>query len=340
MISLKGFVQPVAALSLVACLTTGCSRQQSAIDAAKKDVTATGQPQEVVYSEPNGSTTLTMVTPAAPGASVPTTVQSTIPAGATPTQGLPDWSQGIHPAPSHAARFKAPGMMVEGTITQTAIAPPATAAYSSTNPATTAATAPVTTTTTPAPQFVPADITIPAGTTLAIRINQRIDVKHAHIGDRFTGDLSESVTRDGKVILPRGTDVRGVVDAAHRRGHFKGRSVLELRLTSIMHDGKAYPVQTADFVASKKGKGKRTAGWIGGTAGAGMLIGGIASGGVGLLAGGLAGGGLGTVIAGTTGNRDIVIPAESLVRFRLEDDLTVSPTPETATVADNRPVTN
>lgn len=334
MISLKGFVQPVAALSLVACMTTGCSRQQSAIDAAKKDVAATGQPQEVVYSDPNGSTTLTMVSPAAPGSSMPTIVQTTTPAGTAST--LPDWSQGVHPPPRHAARFKAPGAMVEGTITQTATNPPANAPAYSTTPAVPTTTA----TTTPAPQFVPADITIPAGTTLAIRINQRIDVKHANIGDRFTGDLAENVVRDGKVILPRGTDVRGVVDAAHRRGHFKGRSILELRLTSIMHDGKAYPVQTADFVASKKGKGKRTAGWIGGTAGAGMLIGGLASGGVGLLAGGLAGGGLGTVIAGTTGNRDIVIPAESLVRFRLEDDLTVSSTPETATVADNRPVTN
>jgi hypothetical protein len=56
-----------------------------------------------------------------------------------------------------------------------------------------------------------------------------------------------------------------------------------------------------------------------------MLVGGIASGGVGLAVGGLAGGGLGTLLAGATGNRDIVIPAESLVRFRLEDDLTVQP---------------
>ncbi|MEK6398950.1 MAG: hypothetical protein V4734_12750, partial [Terriglobus sp.] len=193
-----------------------------------------------------------------------------------------------------------------------------------------------TTTTAAAPVFIPADITIPAGTGLAIRINQRIDVKHAQVGQRFTGDLAESISQDGKVILPRGTDVRGVIDAAHRRGHFKGRSVLELRLTSVVHDGKVYPIETADFVASKKGKGKRTAGWIGGTAGAGMLIGGIASGGVGLLAGGLAGGGLGTLIAGTTGNRDIVIPAESLVRFRLQDDLTVRSTPQAnPTVADN-----
>lgn len=306
----------LVALSLVACLATGCSHQQSAIDDAKKEVTATGQPQEVVYTDGSGNTTLTMVSAPPAGSPTPTVVQTTVPAGAQ-SNGLPDWSNGMHPQARQAMRYKAPGVLVAGAAAPVAPGAP----VATTGPS--AANSPALTTT--APAFVPADITIPAGTELAIRINQRIDVKHAHVGERFTGDLAENVTRDGKVILPRGTDVRGIVDAAHRRGHFKGRSVLELRLTSIVHDGKTYPIETADFVASKKGKGKRTAGWIGGTAGAGMLIGGVASGGVGLLAGGLAGGGLGTLIAGTTGNRDIVIPAESLVRFRLEDDLTVQP---------------
>ncbi|MEK6398951.1 MAG: hypothetical protein V4734_12755, partial [Terriglobus sp.] len=108
MISAKSFAQPLVALSLVAFLTTGCSNNQnSAVDAAKKDVTATGQPQEVVYTDPNGSTTLTMVNPPAPGSSVPTTIQTVTPAGAAPTQGMPDWSMGNHPAPKHAARYKA-----------------------------------------------------------------------------------------------------------------------------------------------------------------------------------------------------------------------------------------
>jgi outer membrane lipoprotein SlyB len=54
-----------------------------------------------------------------------------------------------------------------------------------------------------------------------------------------------------------------------------------------------------------------------------MLVGGIATGGVGLVVGGLVGGGGGTAIAGLTGNRDIDIPAESIVRFTLADDLVV-----------------
>ena len=63
---------------------------------------------------------------------------------------------------------------------------------------------------------------------------------------------------------------------------------------------------------------------IGGGAGLGMLIGGIASGGTGLLIGGLAGGGAGTAAgAGLTGNRDLDIPAETVVHFKLAQDLVV-----------------
>lgn len=323
-LSFGSWQRPVAALSLVVCLATGCSKQQNAIDAAKKDVVATGQPEEVIYVDGAGNTTVTMVSAPAPGTAVPTLVQTTAPAGTQNITGLPDWSNGQHPQPRYAARYKQPGVMVQAA----AVAEPGTATDPNARPysAPVAPGAPGADSNYVAPaNFVPTNVTIPAGTGLAIRINQRIDVKHAAPGERFTGVLAENVSRDGNVVLPRGTNVRGVIDAAHRRGHFKGRSILELRLTSIVFNGKVYPLETADFVASKKGKGKRSAAFIGGTTGVGMLVGGLATGGVGLAVGGLAGGGLGTLLAGVTGNRDIVIPAESLVRFRLEDDLTVQP---------------
>jgi aconitase B len=56
-----------------------------------------------------------------------------------------------------------------------------------------------------------------------------------------------------------------------------------------------------------------------------MLIGGVATGGTGLLIGGLAGAGAGTAVAGLTGNADIDIPSESIVRFKLADDLSIQP---------------
>jgi hypothetical protein len=175
-----------------------------------------------------------------------------------------------------------------------------------------------------APVIRPADVNIPAGSELAIRINESISVKRTAPGTQFDGEVVEAwVDGNGHVILPKGTPVGGVVDESHRRGHFKGRSVLELRLTSLTLNGQRYPLETRDLRETKKGKGKRSSAFIAGGTGLGMLIGGVAAGQKGMLLGGLAGGGAGTAAAGLTGNRDLDIPAESIVHFKLADDLTL-----------------
>jgi hypothetical protein len=100
---------------------------------------------------------------------------------------------------------------------------------------------------------------------------------------------------------------------------------MALTLTKLDVNGTQYHIDTSTLSRSKKGKGKRSAAFIGGGAGMGMLIGGVATGGVGLLVGGLAGGGAGALGAAFTGNRDLSIPAETVVNFRLQDDLTLMP---------------
>jgi hypothetical protein len=172
----------------------------------------------------------------------------------------------------------------------------------------------------------PVNVTIPAGSTLAIRIDQRISVKTSRAGDRFTGEIVDPIlASDSSELVPKGAPVGGVVDVSHRRGRFKGRSLLELRQTSLTLHGTRYSLATSDLSRTKKGKGRRSAALIGGGSGLGMLVGGLASGGTGLAIGGLVGGGAGTAVAGLTGNRDIDIPAESILRFRLADDLVVQP---------------
>jgi hypothetical protein len=169
-------------------------------------------------------------------------------------------------------------------------------------------------------------VKIPAGTPLAIRINQHLSVKTSSAGDRFDGEIVDPVVGDnGLVIVPKGTPVGGVVAASHKRGHFKGASILQLRLTSMTLNGTRYPLDTNSLTRTKKGKGKRSAAMIGGGSGLGMLIGGLATGGTGLLIGGLAGAGAGTAAAGLTGNGDIDIPSESIVRFKLAETLHVQP---------------
>jgi len=168
-------------------------------------------------------------------------------------------------------------------------------------------------------------LTLPRGTRLEVRLNQTIDVKHAHPGDRFTGSLVESVMAGNNVAVPAGSTATGEVLVAHRRGVIKGKSVMALTLTRLDVNGTQYRIDTSTLAESKKGKGRRTAALIGGGAGMGMLIGGVATGGVGLLVGGLAGGGAGALGAAFTGNRDLSIPAESVVNFRLQNELTLTP---------------
>ena len=173
-------------------------------------------------------------------------------------------------------------------------------------------------------------LTLPRGSRLEVRLGQTIDVKHAASGDRFTGSLVAPVVVGNTVAVPAGSTATGEVLFAHRRGMFKGQSVMALTLTRLEVNGTQYHIDTGTLARSKKGKGRRSAAFIGGGAGMGMLIGGVATGGVGLLVGGLAGGGAGALGAAFTGNRDLSIPAESVVTFRLQDALTLAPETQVA----------
>jgi hypothetical protein len=188
----------------------------------------------------------------------------------------------------------------------------------------------------PAPAPVPAappPLVLPRGTRLEVRLNQTINVKHVETGDHFTGTLAQPVVEGNTVAVPSGSPATGEILLAHKRGRFKGKSVLALTLTRLEVNGETYRIDTSSLARTKKGKGKRSAAFIGGGAGMGMLIGGLATGGVGLLVGGLAGGGAGALGAAFTGNGDLSIPAESVVTFRLQDALTLAPETQVSQVS-------
>jgi hypothetical protein len=178
---------------------------------------------------------------------------------------------------------------------------------------------------TPAPRPVPPPPPPPpplvarVGTRIVVRTTESLSASHNDVGDVFSGELAEPLNAHGEIVFPRGTRVKGTVVAAKRHGRFKGAGDLGIQITSIG----GYNVQTSEYERERKGKGKRTGGFIGGGAGLGAIIGGIAGGGKGALIGGLAGAGAGTAGAAYTGNNDVVIPSESLVTFRLAAPLSV-----------------
>ncbi len=171
----------------------------------------------------------------------------------------------------------------------------------------------------------PAPVVIPAGTTLRVRLVQAVGSKLSNEGQSFDATFSSPVIVKGATLVPAGTRAVGTVTEAHASGRFKGGATLSLRLNSIHLDGGTFPIHTSTYSQTSTGKGKRTAAMVGGGTGGGALIGGIAGGGKGALIGGLIGAGAGTVGAATT-NRDITLPSETVVQFRLSSSLNLGPT--------------
>jgi len=160
-------------------------------------------------------------------------------------------------------------------------------------------------------------ITVPAGTVITVKLGQAVGSKISNSGDSFTATVAEPVSVDGKVIIPEGSEATGTVVDAKARGRFKGAAKLQLTLDSVSVGGNSYKLETASVTRSMKGKGKRTAAFIGGGAAAGAIIGAIAGGGKGAAIGAAAGGGAGTAGAAFTGNKDVTFPAESALSFSL-----------------------
>jgi hypothetical protein len=176
----------------------------------------------------------------------------------------------------------------------------------------------------PTPLPPPPPVILPAGTVLSVRINEAVGSKTSKAGDKFTASIVEPVMLQGQSVIPARSAAEGIVDQAQQGGKIKGSSSLSLRLTSVNVKGVAYPIRTGSFLEQGKGKGSRTAksGAVG--AGAGALVGGLAGGGKGALIGSAVGGGAGVAGSAFTGNKELTIPAETVLQFKLAQPLRLS----------------
>jgi hypothetical protein len=165
--------------------------------------------------------------------------------------------------------------------------------------------------------------TIPAGTPINVRTIDSISVKTASPGASFRGTLADPVMINGRVLIPRGAPVQLTTVNVQKAGRIEGRDRITLRVSSITFNGRTLPV--ASTVAEQRGsrRGRRTLKGTGIGAGAGGVIGAIAGGGTGLAVGALVGGGGGTAIAAATGKRNLTIPPETVLAFKLQSPLRV-----------------
>ena len=175
----------------------------------------------------------------------------------------------------------------------------------------------------PSPRPPPAfhNITIPADTTIPIRITQTLDSATTQQGDLFTGILATDLVIEGVVVLRQGTPVSGRVSAVQEAAHYKGSSLLSIELTSISRHGEKIPVTTELYSVKGEGRGTNTAEKVGGGAAIGAILGGIIGGGKGAAIGAAAGGGAGAGVNTVTRGQQVQIPSETLIRFHLTNTI-------------------
>lgn len=170
----------------------------------------------------------------------------------------------------------------------------------------------------------PEAINLPEGTDIRVRLDSDLGSKISNPGDSFSATVADDVEINGKTVIEKGARADGTVVDAKPLGRFKGGAALAVKLDRVTTRWGSYPVETSSISRAEKGKGKRTGVMAGGGAGLGALIGGLAGGGKGAAIGALAGAGAGTAGSAFTGNKDIVLPAETLLTFKLEHSVRVT----------------
>jgi hypothetical protein len=163
-------------------------------------------------------------------------------------------------------------------------------------------------------------VVLPMGTEVALSTNQRIDSKDVVEGQTFSAQVAEDIRdSDGSIAIPRGSDATLVT----RR--LEGNGDITLDVDSISVGGRRYRVSTEDQELENRrdgvGGNKRTGQFVGGGAVFGAIIGAIAGGGKGAAIGAVAGAGAGAGAQIITQGKEVHVPAETVLHFRLDRPL-------------------
>jgi hypothetical protein len=169
-----------------------------------------------------------------------------------------------------------------------------------------------------------APMVVPLGAEIVVRTNEAIDSTTANEGQSFSGTVQEPVLNaDGQVLIPKGSEVSLVV-RRESTGGTTGSPELALGLDSINIRGHRYFVNSDPVERGNDqglGKNRRTGKYVGGGAVLGTLLGAIAGGGKGAAIGAAVGAAAGGTAQVLTRGKEVRIPAETTLRFRLDDSL-------------------
>jgi hypothetical protein len=161
---------------------------------------------------------------------------------------------------------------------------------------------------------------IPSGQELDVRLGTTLSSKTAKVEQRFEATTVADLTQNGRVLIPAGSRVRGVVAAVDPADRLHRAGSLTLSFDEIEVRGRGNPIHAQATNVFESGGIREEGGTAGIGAGAGAIVGGILGGVKGAILGAVIG--AGGAIAATEG-KDINLPAGSIIRIRLDSPLTM-----------------
>jgi hypothetical protein len=186
---------------------------------------------------------------------------------------------------------------------------------------------PTTTQTTTTPQTTgPVEVnnatsgTLPVGQELDVRLQAALSSETATVEQRFEATTAVDLTQNGRVLVPAGSVVRGVVSDVKRPGRVERVGSLTLSFDQMVVNGRTIPIRGMATQVFESGGIREEVG----TAGAGGAVGGVIGGLIGGVKGAILGAviGAGGAIAATEG-KDVHLPAGSIIRVRLDSPANV-----------------
>jgi len=169
---------------------------------------------------------------------------------------------------------------------------------------------------------------LPAGTQLVILTNEAIDSKTAASNQLFSGEVDQDVIdNSNELIVPKGSPAQLIIRTVSSGG-VTGNSEITLDIESITVNGRRYNVTTTDLQQKGRsglGANTRTAEMVGGGAVIGTIIGAIVGHGKGAAIGAAVGAAGGAGAQVLTKGKQVIIPAETVLKFNLDQAVTLAP---------------
>src|SRR5437868_1278604 len=168
---------------------------------------------------------------------------------------------------------------------------------------------------------------IPSGTTIRVRMIDKLSSEQSQVGDTFHGTLDEPIEVNGKQLYPKGADVMGRVTDVHPTGRLSEPGELDLALNTVSSGTVAASIHVEPLIIKGESHSKSNVTKIGGGAALGAVIGAIAGGGKGAAIGTVAGGAAGTGAAAATGKRPALVDSEAVLTFVTSTASSAAPPP-------------